>query len=1038
MTRDAALCPTQMDQDPTGGLVGGAIQPRPHQVEALTSLTTALAVHDRAQLVMACGTGKTLVGRWYAETSESTRVLVLLPSLGLVAQTLREWRRSNRGSQWRFRALVVCSDPTTAAGAAERLEDETPDQGEWDDVDAEVTTSPSRAANFMTQAPPATGAQVVFSTYHSSPVVAAAQRMVNASMESETVFDLVLADEAHRLAGQPSEAFTTVLDARQIVARRRLFMTATPRVYGGEQGFSMDDPHVFGPLAHTVTFSDAITAGLLTDYQVVVIGRHHADPGSTANPIDLVAASVLQAIDQHGLRRILTFHGRVSKAQAFAAGLDGRVTSQGTSVAARHVFGAMPAIKKLEVLEWLAGDRPQLAPGAVDGGSAETEEARIVSNARCLSEGIDVPAVDGVVFADQRSSVIDIIQAIGRVLRPSPGKSVGTIVLPVTVEPGADMDTELSLSAFAPVWTVLRALRAHDHQFDAELIAMHRAQLRRRGDDTPVSKPPRLRFDLPPDIALPEIELRLADETGSTWDRNLLLLEQWMEENPHRLMPRLMKVAYGDKEIGLGEWAEQQRIARRRGVLRQERADRLAQIPGWVWDKSAARWEATVDKLRAYASEHGTIAENPTGESRFTKMKDAETPSRDLGVWMATQRQAYRLGTLSTDQIETLEELPGWRWDAGLSTTDIDMVEALREFVEFEKHADVPEDHCEGGLRLGAWCWAIRRRRWTGTLAPALFDEIRAATPSKFRAGHFEWAKSETQWRIGYFAVRQFADREGAATPTASVVEELPDTTVHAGQWAALQRMHYRRGLLDPRHAELLEALPGWQWERQLTRVEAQPPVELPPGLTHGSPGAYGPDHRCRCGDCLEWRRSSDVARLAKARDRIVDPVPAEEARSHLEELEAAGVKRGTLVTVSGVPLGAIRKVAKGTLRMERDHRDRLLATTLEACRADESLAGSRGRTRSAGSEKVDSAPTWVFLDDLEQRGFGITWVSRELGYAGALQVKRGRRVSRRIHEAIRDLYMRVGDRQMPELPKNARRPSLAELEAATAQAAVA
>ncbi|MGH4000811.1 MAG: Helicase associated domain protein, partial [Pseudonocardiaceae bacterium] len=330
--------------------------------------------------------------------------------------------------------------------------------------------------------------------------------------------------------------------------------------------------------------------------QVLVIGHQSTDPTSPATPMDLVAASVLRAIDQHGLRRVITFHGRVGKAQAFAAGLDGLVTPDGTPVAARHVFGGMPAAQRVADLEWLAGD--------VD---AEVEEARIVSNARCLSEGIDVPAVDGVVFADRRSSVIDIIQAIGRVLRPAPGKAVGTIVLPVAVEHEADMDTELSLSAFGQVWTVLRALRAHDHRLDAELVAMHRAQVRGDGnDELRVRAPSRLLFDLPSAVDLPELELRLADETGSTWDRNLVLLEQWAEENPGRIMPRLLKVTYGDETVGLGEWAEQQRIARRRGVLSQERVDRLAQVPGWVWDKSAARWEATVDKLRAYVAEHGT------------------------------------------------------------------------------------------------------------------------------------------------------------------------------------------------------------------------------------------------------------------------------------------------------------------------------------------------------------------------------------------------------------------------------------------------
>lgn len=144
------------------------------------------------------------------------------------------------------------------------------------------------------------------------------------------------------------------------------------------------------------------------------------------------------------------------------------------------------------------------------------------------------------------------------------------------------------------------------------------------------------------------------------------------------------------------------------------------------------------------------------------------------------------------------------------------------------------------------------------------------------------------------------------------------------------------------------------------------------------------------------------------------------------------------MVTVSGVPLGAIRKVFKGTMTMERTHRDQLLAMTLEACQAQESLNGSRGRARSAGSERIDSAPTWVLLDDLAERGFGIHWVSRELGYVGGLQISRDRRILRRVHDSIRELYLRVGDRTMPELSRNVRRPSLEELVAAEAARAAA
>lgn len=987
-------------------------QPRPHQVTALADLLSAHAVHDRTQLVMACGTGKTLVGRWHAQASDADMVLVLLPSLALVAQTLREWRRATgqMNTGWRFQALVVCSDPTTAAGAAERhVEDDELEISDdtWVEQQARVTTDPKVAARFLRDRKPGVP-QVVFSTYHSSPVVEAAQAIASTS------FDLAICDEAHRLAGRPSAAFTTVLDSRKIIARKRLFMTATPKAFAGE-GHSMDDPLNFGPVAHTVTFGEAIEAGLLADYQVLVIaGRDHHDPAST------IPAALIKAIDEHNLRRILSFHGRVAKASAFAEALDAHRTPGGKMIHARHVSGRMPTDQRMANLEWL---------GDPKGG------VRLVSNARCLSEGVDVPAVDAILFADQRSSIVDIIQAIGRVLRPSPGKTHGTIVLPVALPDDGDDDTALTLSAYAQVWAVLRGLRAHDQRFADEIDTALREYVRR--PNMPGGyRTPRIQFDLPAGLDLYDLQLRTVQEIGSMWERNYALAQQWAEAHPGQLMPRNAKGP--DGSITLGEWAEQQRLAHRRGVLDPDRARRLAQIPNWSWDKSNTRWWMSYDELKTYADTHGTIVENESGESRFVGLYAHETPRRALGVWMAEQRQAYRLGTLLEDRAAALEQLPGWAWDGDLPAGDVDMVEALRQFVEFEKHAKVPDDHLEDGLRLGAWCWAVRRRKLTGHLAPALLDEILASSPSKFLAAQrFQWETIETRWRLGYFALRQYTEREGTATPTGSVHEQLPDTTHQLGQWCALQRLKHRRGELPQRQIELLEAMPGWRWEVPLERVVTEEPVDLPPTSRHGSAGAYQ-NHKCRCEECLEWRRQMDRDRLAERR-RLRNPVPVLKTRRHLEQLEAeflanekdASSRNGrTLVAaVSGVSIGTIRKVLRGTTsEIEREDELRLLATTYEMCARARSQTGSRGRATSDLTRRVDSAETWKLLDDLAERGFGITWVGRELGYLGGMQIHRGKPISGHIARNIADLHARTGDLVMPDLPKSVRRPPLAEL----------
>lgn len=981
------------------------LHPRPHQVTALADLTRALAVHDRTQLLMACGTGKTLVGLWLAQSRSAERILVLLPSLALVAQTLQEWRRATAGR--RFSALVVCSDPTTSAGAAERgLDSGDPadvDAGTWGSVSAKVTTNPSVATRFLNQQ--STGAvQVVFSTYHSAPVVAAAQAA------SGAVFDLAICDEAHRLAGRPREEFRVALSSRGIVARKRVFMTATQLGFDGEDSVSMADPAVFGPVAHTVTFGEAIDAGLLTDYQVLVVAAREEQASDTPDPHAIVPAALMDAIDSHQVHRVLSFHSRVAKASQFAETITGALTPGRRRILARHVSGRMPTSRRTGTLRWLAHREPH------------DSTVRLVSNARCLAEGVDVPAIDGILFADRRTSVVDIIQAIGRVLRPAPGKKRGTIILPVALPPDGDDDSALASSAFAHVWTVLRALRAHDQRLAVEVDRAVRAIT--HGTHGGHRSPGRIEFILPDDVDRTAVQLRLIQEVGSAWERNYALLEKWAHTHDGRLLPRAAKAG----SVNIGEWAEQQRIAYRHGTLPADRADRLGQVPGWAWDKSEARWDLTYDVVRSVADEHGSVADNTTGPSIFAGLKDEDRPQRHLGVWLAVQRQSYRLGTLAERKARLLEALPGWSWDAHLPADDVAMVEALRVFAEFEKHARVPDEHFEDGLPLGAWCWAVRRRKLTDRLAPALEYEILAATPSKFRASQrFQWEKTETQWRLGYFAARQFAAREEHTRATSNHREQLPDTTVNLGQWTSLQRHLRRRGDLEDRRIALLEALPGWQWDISLQTVEASDPVELPDGLEHGAAGAYE-NYACRCADCLEWRRGRDRERLA-ARRALKCPVPASRARRHLRRMEDGGAKRTTLATVSGVPLGVVRKVVTGDVaQIEQEHHLRLLAITPSMVEQAQTRVGSRGRLTSQHNERVCSDSTWELLDNLASRGFGITWISRELGYAGSLQLQRGTNISRRIADQVKELHQAVGDLVMPDLPKSVRRPSLAAL----------
>ena len=367
---------------------------------------------DRGQMIMACGTGKTLAALFIHEKLAAERTLVLVPSLSLLAQTLREWTANSKAG---FDFLPVCSDESVAEPDA--VVSNTSDLG------FPVTTDAGEIATFLRRR---SGPRVVFSTYQSSPQIARAFRLGRVP-----AFDLVIADEAHRCAGRVSSDFATILDSEKIRARRRLFMTATPRYFTGrvvreanEADFevaSMEDEATFGSLLHRLGFAEAIERDLLTDYQVVVVGVDDAtyldwaqrgrfvtidgnevtDARSLAGQIGLA-----KAMRRYDLHRTITFHSRVNRAREFAdslpeviAWIPARQRPTGP-VWSDYASGEMPAGQRHALLQHL--------------GRLDHVERGLLANARCLAEGVDVPTLDSVAFIDPRRSEVDIVQAVGR------------------------------------------------------------------------------------------------------------------------------------------------------------------------------------------------------------------------------------------------------------------------------------------------------------------------------------------------------------------------------------------------------------------------------------------------------------------------------------------------------------------------------------------------------------------------------------------------------------------------------------------------
>ena len=461
---------------------------RPHQAAALDDVFAGFQTSDRGKLIMACGTGKTFTAlkaaeRVAAESGGHAAVLFLVPSISLVNQTLREWTAE---TAVRIRSFAVCSD--TKVGKREDIH--------VHDLDIPATTDPEKLVAGVTTAAADVDLTVVFSTYQSIDAVAAAQ---TAGLPE---FDLIVCDEAHRttgvtLAGDDESAFVRVHDSDYLKGKRRLYMTATPRLFNDETKAkatesdavlaSMDDESVYGPEFHRLGFGKAVEAGLLTDYKVLVLNvdEEHvaqsfqmqlADDNYELNLEDaarivgcwngLAKRGTMIAGEGFGddvipMRRAVAFSRSIKDSKAFVARFPHLIDTytSGDPNLLRceldHVDGTDNALVRNDRLAWL---------------KAETEPGvcRILSNARCLSEGVDVPDLDAVLFLNPRNSVVDVVQSVGRVMRRSEGKRYGYIILPVAIPSGMEPSVALrDNKRYKVVWQVLQALRAHDDRFNA-------------------------------------------------------------------------------------------------------------------------------------------------------------------------------------------------------------------------------------------------------------------------------------------------------------------------------------------------------------------------------------------------------------------------------------------------------------------------------------------------------------------------------------------------------------------------------------------
>jgi predicted helicase len=591
---------------------------------------------------MACGTGKTLVALLVAEGMNCRKILVLVPSLALLRQTLHEWLKETHWQGLSY--LCVCSDSTVA----KEVDDVIVRQS---DLDFPVTTDSATVRDFLARESEAV--KVVFSSYQSSRVVAE-------GMTENEAFELGIFDEAHKTAGKVGVNFSFALTNDNFRIKKRLFLTATPRHYDinhkdkeGEAKlvYSMDVPEIYGSVVYQLSFAEAARRQIICDYKVIIsvvtsemVNNELLRRGEVIVEGDIIKArhvanqiALKSAVEKHDIRKIFTFHRSVASAKAFVSEGGEGIRSHLLEFEAFHVNGEMSTAKREKLMSAF-----RLATQAV------------MSNARCLTEGVDVPAVDMVAFLTPKRSRVDIVQATGRAMRKSPDKTTGYVLVPLFVEQaaGESIEDAVKRAEFDEVWAVLQAMQEQDELL-VDIIRQMRENRGRTGgfDDSRFRERVEV---LSPDLTLETlsqvINTLCLDKLGVTWDERFGELVAYKECFGHCNVPDSWF-----ENPKLGNWVHNQRAFRKKRQLSEDRIQRLDEI-GLVWDSRDVSWEEMFAALAIYRENNG-----------HCNVPHLCSKNPKLGKWVHKQRQKRKNNQLSEEQIRRLDQI-GLIWNPSDST----------------------------------------------------------------------------------------------------------------------------------------------------------------------------------------------------------------------------------------------------------------------------------------------------------------------------------------------------------------------------------
>ena len=790
---------------------------RDHQVEAVAAIVRGLdfppggipANGLRGQVHAACGTGKTIIAAASAKRLvPKGRVLVLVPTLDLLAQTVKAWHDAGHKGP----AVAVCS-----------LQD---DPELWD-LRVRSTTNPVQLALWHGQGP-----VTIYATYASLSVLAEAFEGVYGQHLAPV--DLAVVDEAHRTSGSMGKAWADVHDQSIIPARRRLYLTATPRIWQErlnrevaegvrdplprEMAASMDDEKVFGPVLYKLSLASAVSRGLLARYQIIVLelqdpvitperlmGEERGTEEVRGQRLGALQAALLHTMAQHDLSTCITFHHRTIEAQAYAEGLE--------RVAAKLHVERPEAYPAGVWADWLCGEHVPERRRKVLGSFGSTAQRAVLSNCRVLGEGVDIRSVDSVALLDPKGAPHDIVQAIGRALRQKPGQGkLASLIVPVFLQPGEQPEDMFTSGSYKPLVKVLEGLRAHDEEA-VELLAIPQepqkdvaqpsVNIGVAPEDGEEESRLLLRFAAPRDPVMVAdwVSFNVIDTERQDWARGWAKLKTYVERVGNARVP------YGHREgaTPLGQWVAEQRRAYGAGQMNGQRARRLEQL-GMVWNLADERFQENLEAARAYFEDHWTLC----------APRSAVALDRPVGQWLSNLRRPGALEGHPEWETALQKVDPDWNpeWPANWQRHYAAVRELLRDEDGQVDAVDVLPGVTIHGQDVGRWINKQRQQATWTTLSAGQRERLKqlGITPHALET-QASAKPSTTSVRVferGVAALAQYKTRTGSVTVPRGHAETLPDgSEVKLGVWIMNQKG--RRSKLTADKLAALAAL-GLEW----------------------------------------------------------------------------------------------------------------------------------------------------------------------------------------------------------------------------------